>query len=152
MVQVLLLDEEAREARLAAQPQPLVELCAAQVEIEDHRLLARGGEQLGQVDEGGGLALLGGGPGDEHDLARLLLAREEQGRAQVLVGLGHEVDAGFVVARDGGQEVDVEVALELLGVPDGGVEVVAPEREEDAQDEPHHQARARGVGLVGPHR
>ena len=129
-----------------------MELAPAQVEVHEHGLLAGGGEQLAEVHEGGGLALLGHRPRHQHDLAGLVLAPEDEGGAQVLVGLGDEVDVGLVVLRHRGQQVEVQVALDLLRVLDRVVQVVAAEHETDPEDEAEQGRRSRHAALVGPDR
>ena len=97
----------------------------------------------------GRLAFLGHGAGDEDDLPPLVLAPEDEGGAQVLVGLGDEVDVGLVVLRHRRQQVHVQVALDLLRVLDGVVEVVAGEHEADPEDQAQEGGHGGDPLLVG---
>ena len=140
LVEGHVLHEVVGEPGLPLEAEAVVELRPPQVAVEHHRLLPRPRQEPRDVHEGGGLALLGRRAGDEDDLALLVAAGEEQGRAEVLVGLGHEVGVVGLVARHRGQEIEVEVALDLLGIAEGVVEIVAGEHEAHAEGEAQDEA------------
>ena len=66
----------------------LVHARPAQVAVDHQDLFAQLGEGDGQVDVGHGLALLGQGRGDDHDLGRRVGGGEEERGADVAVVLG----------------------------------------------------------------
>ena len=123
-----------------------MQLRAPQVAVDHHRLLARAREQARQVHDRGGLALLGRRAGHQHHLPALVAAREDERRPQVLVGLGRERVVLLLVARHGGQQVEVQVALDLLRVADRVRELVAHQHQAEPGHEPEQQARERDAG------
>ncbi len=141
--------EEVGDPRVALEAQPLVQHGAPQVAIQDHGGLPGDRQQLGQVEKGGGLALLRCGPRHQHDLAEIALASEEEGRAEGLVGLGRNVDGVPSVAGDGGKKIEVEGALHVLAVLDRVGDVVPQEHVARSQDESDERPHERDPGLLG---
>src|SRR6266581_1747009 len=135
----------SRELRSA----PQVQHGAPQVAIQDDGALPGDRQQLGQVEEGGGLALLGSGPRHQHHVADVPLASEEEGGAERLVGLGRDVEAFPAVAGDGREEVEVEIALHVLAVLDRVGDVVPQEHVARSQDQSDQGPREGNPALLG---
>ena len=140
------------EPGLALEAEALVDLRPPEVAVEHHRLLPRPRQELRDVHEGGGLAFLGRRARDQDHLAVFLATSEEERGAEVLVGLGHEVGVVGLVARHRGQEIQVQVALDLLGIAQGVVEIVAGQDEAHPQGEAQEEADEPDLALRGPHR
>ena len=82
-------DQDVGQSGLALDPEEPVDARAPQVGADEQRALTVLGHRERQVHDGGRLAFLEGGAGDDEDLALLLQARELDVRAQGAVGLGH---------------------------------------------------------------
>src|SRR5262245_56541185 len=82
-------DEDVAQARLALDAEEAMDARPAKVAAEQERALAVLGHRQREVDDGGGLALLERGAGDDQHPPLLLSQRELYLRAQAAVRLGH---------------------------------------------------------------
>jgi hypothetical protein len=136
---------------LARHVQPLVEVGAAQIAVDDDGGLAGRRQEPAEVQQRRRLALPGGGAGHEDDLPALAAAGEQERRAQVLVGLGGEGGVVTAVTGNGGEELHVQAPLHVVGVLDRVVEGVAEEHEPRPEEQTGEERDEGELPLAGPH-
>ena len=162
-LQVARLTQHLGQARLALEPQQLMEDAFAQVGVHQHHARAAEGQGPGEVGGDGGFAFVGHGAGDEQDLRALAFDRHEKdGRPKVAVGLGKHMP--FIVDGQQGQRgaaleagdlrhLADDVLAELLGDLDEGGEAVVAQGDEEDDAEAKAQAaetrQAQEAGLLG---
>ena len=149
-IELLALGEVIGEAGLFRNAKPSMHLSAAEVEIHHQRLLARSRKQLREIHDRRRLAFLRRRARDQNHLARVLAPSEDEGRPQVLVRLGDEMDVRLVILRHSRQKLEMQEPLDLVGVLDGVVQIVAAQNQKNAKQQTHRETHEGGAPLVGP--
>ena len=123
----------------------------AQVEVDEDDVTARAGECDREVGDGGRLALPRAGARHHHRLCVEALVREVEARAQPRHGLGRLVRRPFedrrriapTRSRQLCEQRNLQLVLDLVGVPNAAIECAEGERATDPEHEPEEQAEGR---------
>ena len=125
----------------------------AQVGVHHQHALAALGEDRGQVEHGGGFAFARARADDGHGVELVVLAREQEVRAQHTVGLGVRAFAALIhqqahILRDDAQHGALQRALDVVNRLDAGIEVLDEEGQPDTDDQPDNDAQRDVQRLV----